>query len=142
MKLEIKVVRPEERNRDFYADVAPFFMSEKVKKEMPYLRDTENRVWFFCLKEGVVVGIAAMERRKKTTTLDEHCYLGALYVLPEHRGSGVGRALIEARMSQVPPSLDVRTVCVPELSSVYSRRGFSAVFQRGKYTHMKKKGDG
>lgn len=136
----IKVIKPDSRDRDFYADIAPFFMSEQIRKEMPYLRDTEDRIWYLYFNDQTVVGIASLEERDATKTLAAHHYLGSLYVLPQHRKQGIGKKLIAARMEAVPAGRDARTVCAPELLGSYQRLGFSCIFQRGKYSHMKLNG--
>ena len=46
-------------------------------------------------RDGVVVGLAHYLFHRSTTRLDLVCYLQDLYAAPEHRGCGVGRALIE-----------------------------------------------
>jgi GNAT superfamily N-acetyltransferase len=141
MKLSIRVVPPADRDEKFYAAIAPFFMSRAVRKEMPYLQDTDSRIWFLALNpDSRTLGIAGLDLKEKTSTLAGHFYLSSLYVLPEFRKHGVGHALLEARLKRCLEGLDVRTMCVPEIAPAYLRRGFQAIFTKGKYTHMKRAG--
>lgn len=45
--------------------------------------------------QGAVVGFALYQHHPSSWVLGEDCYLEDLYVMPEVRGQGVGRALIE-----------------------------------------------
>ncbi len=45
---------------------------------------------------GRIVGLAHYLFHRSTTRLNEVCYLNDLFTVPEQRGQGVGRALIEA----------------------------------------------
>ena len=45
---------------------------------------------------GRIVGLAHYLFHRSTTRLNEVCYLNDLFTVPELRGQGVGRALIEA----------------------------------------------
>jgi GNAT superfamily N-acetyltransferase len=46
--------------------------------------------------EGQAVGIAALVFHRSTWSANWYCYLEDLFVAPEVRGSGVGKALIDA----------------------------------------------
>ena len=46
--------------------------------------------------EGTMLGIAQTVMHESTWSVAPRCYLNDLYTIPESRGQGVGRALIEA----------------------------------------------
>lgn len=47
-------------------------------------------------RDGVLTGFAHCVLHRGTWSLGQHCYLEDLYVAPDARGAGTGRALIEA----------------------------------------------
>lgn len=49
----------------------------------------------FALIDGQIAGFALHLHHSSTWVMGEDCYLEDLFVLPTHRGSGIGRALIE-----------------------------------------------
>lgn len=53
-----------------------------------------------CDGEEQALGIAALVFHRSTWSLSWYCYLEDLFVAPEARGQGVGRALIEATYAE------------------------------------------
>lgn len=53
-----------------------------------------------CLGDDVPVGIVHLVPHKNTWSVRDICYLEDLYVVPEQRGSGIGRALLEAALAE------------------------------------------
>ncbi len=51
---------------------------------------------FLAERDGVPIGLAHVIRHKHGWQIADTCYLQDLYVVPEARGTGAGRALIEA----------------------------------------------
>ena len=49
----------------------------------------------FALIDGKIAGFALHLHHGSTWVMGEDCYLEDLFVLPSHRGAGIGRALIE-----------------------------------------------
>lgn len=47
-------------------------------------------------RDGVLTGFAHCVLHRGTWSISQHCYLEDLYVAPDARGAGTGRALIEA----------------------------------------------
>lgn len=135
--MNIRVVKPADRDREFLADIAPFFMSKAVRKEMPYLDDKPNKTWLFAEEEGRIVGIASMSDERFLG--EDVTLMGSLYVIPEKRACGVGHELIDARLKMARGGKDVRVVCLPALREAYRRRGFEVMRMAGKYAHMRRK---
>jgi GNAT superfamily N-acetyltransferase len=50
---------------------------------------------FVAVEEGRTVGLAHYLHHRSTTRLDDVCYLQDLFTVPEMRGRGIGRVLIE-----------------------------------------------
>lgn len=129
--MQLVTVRPDGRDREFLADIAPFFMSKEVRREMPYLSDAPGRTWILARLDDAVIGIGYAE------VIKGEVHLGGLYVLPKARGQGIASALIDARLA-LHPILPARTVANPASAPFYLRRGFTVFFRRGSYAHLRR----
>lgn len=57
--------------------------------------------------------------------------LASLVVLPKHRGSGVGSAIIDTLLAASPPGAQIYLVTIGGRVSLYTRHGFSEVEDPG-----------
>lgn len=55
-----------------------------------------DQIGFLAWRNGVAVGLAHVIYHRHNWRVENTCYLQDLYVAPEARGTGAGRALIEA----------------------------------------------
>jgi ribosomal protein S18 acetylase RimI-like enzyme len=62
------------------------------------LADPRNHVFGAFSEDGQLVGMATLRREERVRT-DHKAFLFGMYVLPEHRRQGIGRALLEAVVS-------------------------------------------
>jgi ribosomal protein S18 acetylase RimI-like enzyme len=72
------------------------------------LADSRNHVFGAFSEDGQLVGMATLRREERVRT-DHKAFLFGMYVLPEHRRQGIGRALLEAVISRAE-GLGVRQV--------------------------------
>lgn len=94
-------------------------------------RERADRHWWLAVDEhDAAVGMVTMQvfnRMPAPDALDARWgYLSNLFVLPDHRGHGVGRALIDAVLDRARLERMVRVVLSPSAKSVdlYRRRAF------------------
>lgn len=78
----------------FYKRTLPLKIIEKSWER--FLNPNEPMFALVAEKDGQLVGLAHYLFHRNTAVLNDVCYLQDLYTLPEMRGTGVGRALIEA----------------------------------------------
>jgi len=80
--------------RFYETSVAPEVTETTWRRMMDPKQDPHG----FCAvdDEGRLIGIVHYHFHRSTWTIGDYCYLQDLFVLPEARGSGAGRKLIEA----------------------------------------------
>ena len=83
------------------------------------------------------VGVAQLRFREWLFTGEPICYLEELYVVPDRRGGGHGRALMEAAM-RVARERGATTI---ELTTAASDTAAIALYERLGFTNLEKAGD-
>jgi len=63
------------------------------------MADARNHVFGAFASDGQLVGMATLRREQRVKS-EHKAFLFGMYVLPEHRRQGVGRALLEALISR------------------------------------------
>lgn len=135
VKLYMDVVLPNGRDRDFYAEIGPFFMDSAVRLELPYLKDLPSKTWILAKDyDGRVLGFAGIVPHANGVT--ELC---SLYVAPSHRCTGIAEALVEKRLNMVEGARVIRVVCAPSSTRLYADKGMKQVAKRGSYVVLARK---
>ena len=83
---------------DFYESSIPEAMYELTWKRI--LDPNHNQFGFAAVVDGKVEGITHYSFQNSTWAPKNYCYLEDLFVNPEIRGKGLGRALIDAVMAE------------------------------------------
>ncbi len=61
----IKIFKDDYDRNEFYSIMGKFFAEPFYKKELPYLTNRENTVWYLNIKNGEVVAFSNYEEHKK-----------------------------------------------------------------------------
>lgn len=127
----MKTIRTLTRDHpSFYLLMGPWLASRAVQRELgmpPW--DDPGKVWYLFLEDDVLRGFAG------TVESARGLRLCSIYVLPEARGRGVFRALLDAILSANEGKRITATVTDASLHECL-KRGFVAVGKRGKYTNV------
>jgi GNAT superfamily N-acetyltransferase len=101
--IEIRPIRPDER-----ADWEPLWQGYLTFYESSVAPEVTDETWsrlhdpaepmhvLGAFLDGRLIGIVHYLFHRSTWTLGDYCYLQDLFTVPEARGKGAGRALIEA----------------------------------------------
>lgn len=112
-----------EKDRQFWADMGPFFGMRKYRTEMPYLIDEPDDVWHLAMEGKRVIGFIAINPKQ----------VHGLYVVEDKRKNGVGKRLIDSAIANTNTTF---AACSPDSITVFRKCGFKEVSKRGKYTKM------
>lgn len=127
-----------DRPPEFWTIMGPVFASDRIRREMPYLRDEPSRIWVIAFDEPGMAGFASM------TIEGSEGKLHALWVRGNLRGtSQVAKILIDTCLKYLA-AVGCKTATVtangrsrPQLA----RAGFCEIGARGRYTTMSKELD-
>ena len=104
----------------FYAKMGRFFAEKRYVRQMPYLRNRADRVWFTVEKDERVIAFSSIEFN------DEYVEFTTEYVESRYRKKGLFRALTEARFEYCRElNLPIKTATnIRFIKDYYVRRGF------------------
>ena len=80
-------------------------------------------------QDGELLGLVHYLFHRSTTLIGPNCYLQDLFTLPEARGKGVGRALIEAVCERARAAGGDRVYWLTEETNTTARRLYDSVAQ-------------
>jgi GNAT superfamily N-acetyltransferase len=135
----VRIIVYEKGNRDarFYRYIGPLALDRKVTAEMhdkQYgpIYDEPYAVWFMAIDDhGALLGFCTLFDKEKEVFLD-NCY-----VLPAHRGKGIGQRLFAERLNRakaIQGRRKIRGITMNEAQAhIYSKFGFRLASKRGKY---------
>lgn len=127
--------REGERDREFYADMGPFFASRDVAKELGEpLYDEEGSLWLIGRKGKTVVGWSVFRIRK-----DKVGVFDWSYVIPDYRQQGIWSQLYDHKVSFLKDR-GVERVHTATANSLlvkaYNNRGFTLRHTRGSWMFL------
>ena len=93
----------------FYEDDVPEDVIATTWRRL--LAQEDNMIALIAIANGRALGIANLVFHRSTWARDWYCYLEDLFVAPDARGKGIGRALIEAVYAEADRR--GRSFCVP-----------------------------
>ncbi|MDR2175570.1 MAG: GNAT family N-acetyltransferase [Synergistaceae bacterium] len=130
--MKIAIEKYEERPPEFWALMGPFFAQRRYRREMPYLVDDDGYVWFLAVENEAVLGFGSVHETKDCGVLS------GLYVAEKHRGNGVARKLIDARLQWCKEKelKKAKTTASPDSKPIFEKAGFAVTGTKGQYTTM------
>jgi predicted GNAT family acetyltransferase len=132
--LQIKKYEGNYDKAEFYSIMGKYFAEKKYKKEMPYLENSENHIWFVAFFEGEVIGFGSVTKLKRKTVLSHS------YVEEDHRRQGVWNTINEKRLThaqRIGKPIEVITK-EPHLKEYWMEKGFSVYRTNGRYSYLRR----
>ena len=116
----------------FWQLMGRFFADRYVRKELGMAMSSDERyTWFIAIDGATVLGFCAAVATPAGIEFKHR------WVLPSHRGQGIGRALFKARLN-FAGDRPIKAIVVPSVQSLFERHGFIKVRQQGRYPVMKR----
>lgn len=131
--MTIKVYTPEMKDYDFWGKMGYFFASRKVRREMPYLIDDENYVWFVSFDGENIAGFAGAHIDNKNVGI-----LHGIYVVDQSRHKGIAKALVKKRLEWLRKQSckEFHAIVNSQSKTIIEKFGFVESRKRGTYTKM------
>lgn len=104
----------------FYAKMGRFFAEERYIRQMPYLRNESDRIWFVIERKERVVAFASLR------IMDTYVRFTTEYVEASYRRQGLFKALTDIRFDYCRElNMPVRTATdIPFIRDYYIKQGF------------------
>lgn len=136
--MEIKVFARTAGNSEFYALMGKFFAEPVYRKQLPYLVNRENNIWFIAIENGVVIGFVAINETKNSIKLEHD------FVEEACRNNKLYEKLNSTRLAHIKDSGKALEVIVKEahLIKYWSKLDFKEYRQNGAYHYLRKEAAG
>ncbi|MDR1014520.1 MAG: GNAT family N-acetyltransferase [Coriobacteriales bacterium] len=120
----------------FYAKMGRFFAEEPYSRQMPYLRNKPEKVWFTVERDGEVIAFSSLDVKAGYVEFTTE------YVESRYRRKGLFRALTEARFLYCRDmKLPIRTsTSIGFIRDYYVRRGFEVYRETKNYWFLRRDG--
>ncbi len=118
----------------FYGKMGRFFAEEKYRRQMPYLKNEADRVWFTVEKNQRVIAFSSLR------IMDEYILFTTEYVEAGYRRQGLFKALTEVRFAYCSElDMPIRTSTdLAYIKDYYVRQGFQVYRASKKYWFLLK----
>ena len=123
---------------DFYGSELPEVVTATTWRRL--LDPAEPLFGLGAERGGVLGGFAHGVLHRGTWSLTQHCYLEDLYVTPEVRGTGAGRALIEAVYREADDRGADRVYWLTHESNTYARALYDRIGRRSGFIQYTRPG--
>jgi GNAT superfamily N-acetyltransferase len=140
--VQIRAMRPEDSAawqplwRGYLEFYATDLADEVTRTTWQRLLDPEEPMFgLLAERGGRIVGFAHCVLHRGTWSLTRHCYLEDLFVAPEVRGGGVGRALIAAVYREADARGADRVYWLTHETNSTARALYDRVAERSGYIH-------
>lgn len=134
--MKIKIFEPGYDKKEFYGYMGDALTMPDIKKELPYIGNTKDSVWFLALDEENLTGFMSIENTKGKVVFKSG------YVYPEYRGKGIFRTIFEAGYEYAAskyPNLPYTTACAtPCLMNLLKKYGFEETKRTKNYVFMRR----
>jgi predicted GNAT family acetyltransferase len=119
---------------EFYSLMGKFFAEPEYKKELPYLANREETVWFIAIGKNEVVGFVAVNETNSLLKLSHD------YVVKEWRQQGLYDELNQHRFDYIKGKNKPLEIVVKEpfLISYWQNKGFKIARTSGAYSYLRK----
>lgn len=132
--MKIKIFEPGHNKSEFYGYMGDAFSMPDVKKELPYIGNTKDSVWFLAFDGENLAGFMAVENTKGKVVFKSG------YVYPEYRERGVFREIFKAgsnyATSKYPGAPYITACATPCLMKLLTRYGFKETRRTKNYVFM------
>jgi len=135
--IEIRIFEPGYDKKDFYEIMGDPLTMPGIKKELPYLSNTPESIWFLAMSDSTLLGFGAIHPGKSSINLRN------LYVYPEYRGKGIGKKLVEEWLNYAKkyPLPITTVVSVQGMKTVYKicqKMGFVETKRTKNYVFLRR----
>lgn len=133
--MQIKTYEPGYDKKEFYGHMGDVLTMPEIKKELPYLRNSTEMVWFLAFNNDELIGFTAVEIGGKSVALRNQ------YVFPEHRKNGVFKKLLKKSLdyaNKLNLPILVATSNDKKVVSMYQKLGFEEMRRTKNYVFLRK----
>jgi GNAT superfamily N-acetyltransferase len=132
--LQIRIYEGYYDRTEFYGLMGRYFAEKKYRKEMPYLENSDDHIWFLAFIEGKLIGFGSVVVLKSKVVLSHS------YVEEEHRRQGIWSSINEKRLAYAHEARKPIEVITkePYLKEHWIKNGFSVYRMSGRYCYMRR----
>lgn len=137
MGFDLKIFKGDYNKEEFYKYMGDIFASKEVRKELPYLYNEPDRIWYIILNGNKIAGFGSMQMNDK-----QIIFLND-YIIPKYRGKGLYSQIVDIRLKDVSnETKPILVICYgPIVASMYKKRGFIEKKRTKNYIWMCKDGN-
>ena len=88
--VDIKIFEPGYDKQEFYGYMGDPLTMPEVKKELPYLSNTQTMIWFLAFAGDELAGFGSLDPSKTSVNIRN------MYVYPAYRGNKIGQKILDA----------------------------------------------
>ncbi|AVF28869.1 hypothetical protein [Paenibacillus larvae] len=132
--LEFVVYSGEYDRKEFYSHMGKYFAEDQYKRQLPYLKNQDGKVWFVAFGGGEVAAFSSLQEKKNKIVFSSG------YVEERYRKSGVWEQMIKLRLDYVSGSDKPIEIATDKdyLVATLKKYQFNMVRETKNYTFMER----
>lgn len=127
----IKIFKGDYNKSEFYALMGKYFAEPKYRKELPYLTNKENTVWFINIVKEEVLAFGSIDESKSRVTFSEDYFEKSLKDL---------KTVLKSKMKYLADNKKVIDTATsnPKIAEEFLKLGFRTYKRTTNYVFLRK----